>query len=108
MNQTFQKWQLSLDGMESEAIRVQGQKRRDSKLEIFDSLSIDMESLQSELASFISGLSDIESFLAFALDPEGVSQIGDMLYETSKSVDILSDGIDKIITKVASLPDVME
>ena len=108
MKQTFEKWQLALDGMGSEAVRAQGQKRRDSKLEIFDSLSLDMESLQSELASFISGLSDIESFLAFALDAEGVSQIGDMLYDSSKSVDKLSDGIEKITDKVANLPDVME
>jgi hypothetical protein len=108
MEQTFDKWQLALDGMGSEAVRAKGQERRDSKLATFNILSLDMENLQSDLASFISMLDDIESFLAFSLDAEGVSQIGDMLIDTTKIMDKLDIGIENVITKIASLPDIME
>jgi hypothetical protein len=108
MEQTFDKWQLALDAMGSEAVRAKGQERRDSKLETFNSLSLDMENLQSDLASFIGQLNDVESFLAFSLDAEGVSQIGDMLIDTTKIVEKLNNGIEEITTKVASLPNVME
>jgi len=108
MEQTFEKWQVALDAMRSETVKAQGQKRRDSKLETFKSLNIDMWNLQSDLGSYISELNDIESFLAFSLDPEGVSQIGDMLVDTIKIVDKLDIGIEKVTAKVAALPDVIE
>lgn len=108
MEQTFDKWQLALDGMGSDAVRAKGQERRDSKLATFNSLSLDVENLQSDLASFISQLNDVESFLAFSLDAEGVSQIGDMLIDSTKIVEKLNNSIEKITTNVASLPDVIE